>query len=218
MINNELIKRIISSIILLPLIFLIIIKGSYILNLFLILCLFISVFEWNKMTKENEYKILGILFLIFSFYTIFKIRNSFNDEYFYLLFITIICVATDIGGFLFGKLIKGPKLTRLSPKKTYSGMLGSFVLTIVTIYLFSKGIFHKYSYDLTTEIIIFAIIVSSISQIGDISISYFKRVSKIKDTGKIIPGHGGLLDRIDGMIFAYPFSYLIILITKMDIF
>ena len=174
-------------------------------------------FEWNKITKTNGYKLLGILFLIISFFSIYKIRNSLSGEYFYLLFITIICISTDIGGFLFGKLIKGPKLTKISPRKTYSGMIGSFILTIITIYFFSKGIDHKYSYDFTIEIIIFVITVSAISQFGDITISYFKRISKIKDTGKIIPGHGGLLDRIDGMVFAYPFSYLIILITKIDL-
>ena len=216
--KKELMKRIVSSIILLPLFFFIIVKGSYYLNVFLILCFLISIFEWNKLTKKNEYKLLGILFLFFSFFAIYKIRNSLNAEYFYLLLITIICITTDVGGFLFGKLIKGPKLTRISPKKTYSGMLGSFILTIIIIYLLSENIYLNYSYTLTKEIIIFSIIVSAVSQFGDITISYFKRTAKIKDTGKIIPGHGGLLDRIDGMIFAYPFSYLIILITKIDFF
>ena len=216
--NNELIKRMISSIILLPLIFLIIIKGSYYLNIFLILCLFISVFEWNKITKIKSYKLLGIIFLFISFFTIYKIRNSLNGEYLYLLLITIICITTDIGGFLFGKLIKGPKLTKLSPNKTYSGMIGSFILTFIVIYLLSNNIHPKFSYNLTVDIIIFLITVSAVSQFGDITISYFKRVSKIKDTGQIIPGHGGLLDRIDGMIFAYPFSYMIISTTKIVIF
>ena len=217
MISNELIKRIISSIILLPIIYFIIIKGSYYLNIFLILCFFISVFEWYKITKINKYRSLGILFLIISFFTIYKIRNSFNGEYLYLLFVTIICITTDLGGFLFGKLIKGPKLTKFSPNKTYAGMLGSFILTIIVIYLLSKNIYHKYSYDITIEIIIFSITVSAISQFGDITISYFKRASKIKDTGKIIPGHGGLLDRIDGMIFAFPFLYIILSINFFKI-
>jgi phosphatidate cytidylyltransferase len=218
MISNELTKRIMSSIILLPLVFFFIIKGSYYLNIFLILCLFISAFEWSKITKVNRDKLLGILFLVTSFFTIYKIRNSLNGEYFYLLFITLICIATDIGGFLFGKFIKGPKLTKLSPNKTFSGMIGSFILTIVIIYLFSKNIHPKFSYNLTSEIIFFSIMVSAISQLGDIIISYFKRISKVKDTGKIIPGHGGLLDRIDGMIFAYPFSYIMIMTTKIVIF
>ena len=97
-------------------------------------------------------------------------------------------------------------------------MLGSFILTIILIYLFSKIIYFEFSYNFTPEIIIFSIAVSAVSQFGDITVSYFKRISMIKDTGKIIPGHGGLLDRIDGMIFAFPFSYLIISTTKINIF
>ena len=218
MITNELIKRIISSIILLPLIFFIIIKGSYYLNIFLILCLLMSIFEWLKISKLNEYKFFGVLFLIISFFTIYKIRNSLSGEYFYLLFITIVCISTDIGGYLFGRSIKGPKLTKLSPNKTYSGMLGSFILTILLIYLFLKSNFLKNSYNFTLEIMVFSILISVVSQLGDILISYFKRISKIKDTGKIIPGHGGLLDRIDGMIFAYPFSYIVISTTNINFF
>ena len=97
-------------------------------------------------------------------------------------------------------------------------MIGSFILTFIVIYLLSNNIHPKFSYNLTVDIIIFLITVSAVSQFGDITISYFKRVSKIKDTGQIIPGHGGLLDRIDGMIFAYPFSYMIISTTKIVIF
>lgn len=211
-------KRITSSIILLPVVVFIIIKGSFYFNVLIFLGFLISVFEWNEMTRSKRNKILGILFLILSFFTIYKIRNSFNGDYFYLLFITFICVATDVGGYLFGKLIKGPKLTKLSPNKTYSGMIGSFILPIILIYIFSKIIYFKYSYNLNLGVIFFIIIISTVSQFGDIVISYFKRVSKIKDTGKIIPGHGGLLDRIDGMIFAYPFSYLIISTINIDFY
>ena len=218
MITDELKKRILSSIILLPLIFFIIVKGSYYLNVFLILCLLVAIFEWVSMVKLNLHKLLGIIFIIISFISIYKIRNSLNGEYFYLLFITMICVATDLGGFLFGKIIKGPKLTKLSPNKTYSGMIGSFILTIIFVYLFSISNFFENTYYLTIEIIIFSVGLSAVSQLGDICVSYFKRSSKIKDTGHIIPGHGGLLDRIDGMIFAYPFSYIFILTTNITFF
>ena len=218
MIVGELTKRVLSSIILLPLVFFIIIKGSYYLNVFLIICLLISIFEWGSMVKLKIHKLLGTIFLIISFFTIYKIRNSLNGEYFYLLFITMICIITDIGGFLFGKLIKGPKLTKLSPNKTYSGMVGSFVSTIILVYLFSVFVFFENIFYFTLEIIFFAVVVSAVSQLGDICISYFKRSSKIKDTGQIIPGHGGLLDRIDGMIFAYPFSYIVILTTNISVF
>ena len=139
-------------------------------------------------------------------------------DYIYLLTITLICVSTDIGGYIFGKLFKGPKLIKLSPNKTYAGMIGGYFLAIIIITLIfdSNLIFLDISENtLNLKTFTFIILVSSVSQFGDIVISYFKRLSKIKDTGKIIPGHGGLLDRVDGMIFAFPFSYVIL---KFNIF
>ena len=117
---------------------------------------------------------------------------------------------------MFGKIFKGPKLTKISPKKTYSGVFGGYFLSVVfLIILLNKYFIFSNSIKLSGEIVIFILLVSTISQLGDILISYFKRLSKIKDTGKIIPGHGGLLDRIDGMIFAFPFSYVIL---KLNLF
>ena len=130
----------------------------------------------------------------------------------------MICVATDVGGFLFGKIFKGPKLTKISPNKTYSGMLGSFVFTILFIILFLKYLVFKNLYELTIEIVSFSFLLSIASQFGDIIISYFKRLSNVKDTGKIIPGHGGLLDRIDGMIFVFPLSYIILSLLSINFF
>ena len=125
------------------------------------------------------------------------------------MLITLICVSTDLGGFIFGKIFKGPKLTKISPKKTYSGMIGSYLLSIIFTSFFLNNLYYNSPIDLTGDTFIYVMLVSTVSQIGDIIISYFKRLSKIKNTGKIIPGHGGLLDRVDGMIFAFPFSYLI---------
>ena len=215
--NSELLKRIISSIIILPLSIIIIIKGSFYFNIFLILCFIISIYEWFKITKNKKYLFSGILFLSFSFYTIYQIKYNFNDGLMYLLLILAICIATDLGGFFFGKFLGGPKLTKISPNKTYSGMLGSFFFPLMLIYFYSKNTDLIYSFDLNIKIIIFTILVSTISQVGDLTISYFKRLSKVKNTGNIIPGHGGLLDRIDGMIFAFPFSYMFFLIVTLDI-
>ena len=211
MIKNEFIKRVFSSLILIPIVLFVIIEGSILFNFFIVICFFITTYEWFKMSKSNIQKIFGLLFLIISFYTIYKIRNDFNQNYFHILIIAIICVSTDIGGYLFGKLLKGPKLTKVSPNKTYTGVIGSFLLSIVITILFLELTLKIYNFRFTGEIFIFSLAVSLVSQIGDIIISYFKRLSKIKDTGKIIPGHGGILDRIDGMIFAYPFSYVIFL-------
>lgn len=217
--TNQLFKRIISSIILLPIILFLIIKGSFYFNFFLIVCFFIAIFEWNKIISDKKVIFyIGLIFIFFSFLSTYKIRNSFNNDYFIFLFITGICIATDVGGFVFGKLIKGPKLTKISPNKTYAGMIGSFLLTILFIYYFSKYISMQNVYQFSLETISFSILVSAVSQFGDIVISFFKRVSKIKDTGNIIPGHGGILDRIDGMLFAFPFSFLLISVNIINFF
>ena len=127
-----------------------------------------------------------------------------------ILLILIICISTDIGGYLFGKILKGPKLIKISPNKTYSGMLGGYFLSFLIIYLLIERseLLSDLSSKLTIDEFIFIFLISTVSQIGDIIISYFKRLSKIKDTGKIIPGHGGILDRIDGLIFTFPFTYI----------
>ena len=112
------------------------------------------------------------------------------------------CICTDIGGYIFGKIFKGKKLTKYSPNKTYSGVYGSYILSFLTIYI----LFNSF-YSLE-KLFIFTFITSSVSQFGDIMISFLKRKAKIKDTGNIIPGHGGILDRLDGVIFALPFVIL----------
>ena len=163
------------------------------------------------MSKNKTYYLLGFLFLFFSFYSAHELRNNYEGNFYYFLIVILTCISTDIGGYIFGKIFKGPKLSKISPKKTFSGMIGGYFLSIIflNIFLTSPLLFLESS-QITTDIFIFILLVSSVSQIGDLIISYFKRLSKIKDTGRIIPGHGGLLDRIDGMIFAFPFSYLIL--------
>ena len=211
MIKNELSKRIYSSLILIPIVLYVIIKGSILFNFFISICFIITAYEWLQMSKQNIQKIFGLSFIIISFYTIFLIRNDFDKDYFHILLIAIICISTDTGGYIFGKLLKGPRLTKLSPNKTYSGVIGSFLLATIITILFFELTLMIFNFRFELETFIFVLAVSLVSQIGDIIISYFKRISKIKDTGNIIPGHGGILDRIDGMIFAYPFSYLIFL-------
>ena len=212
--TTKLYKRILSSIVLAPIVLFFIIEGSYYFNFFLLVCFFIAILEWHNMSKDKFYNIYGFLFIILSFYSIYLLRNNFDKNYFYLLFVTIICISTDLGGFIFGKIFKGPKLTIISPKKTYTGMFGAFILSIVSIYIFLNIPLIEKSINFSFKTIILVIIISGISQLGDIFISYFKRKSNIKDTGKIIPGHGGLLDRIDGMIFAFPLSFVIFLINN----
>ena len=211
--KSELSKRLMSSMVLIPVVFYCIMSGSYYFNFLIITSFLISIFEWNSMNKRKLYSTIGLIFLFISYLTIFLIRNNFGEQslYFFLV-ITLTCVSTDLGGYIFGKIFGGPKLTKLSPKKTYSGMIGAFVFSIVVLILFNKYNFISDYYSNKTNInfIFVILIISSVSQIGDIIVSYFKRKAKIKHTGRIIPGHGGLLDRTDGMIFAFPFSYLLL--------
>ncbi|MBD1154265.1 phosphatidate cytidylyltransferase [Pelagibacterales bacterium SAG-MED21] len=153
------------------------------------------------MSKKKSYYIYGFLFLIFSFYTFYKLSIELIDVF----YVIMICSSTDIGGYVFGKIFKGPKLTKISPKKTYAGMIGGYSFSLISL----SVIINFIDYETTSILFLLTIIISTVSQLGDIIISYFKRLSKIKNTGKLIPGHGGLLDRIDGMIFAFPIYYLI---------
>ena len=210
--NIELQKRIFSSLILIPLSFFFIIKGSFLFNFFLFICFCLTIYEWHMMSRKKNYYLFGIIFLCFSFYLTYSLRSYPNDKsLLFFLFVIFICISTDIGGYVFGKIFKGPKLIKLSPNKTYSGMIGSYILTIILSLLLvnNSGLIMEQPYEFTFEVFILIILISTISQVGDLIVSFFKRLSKIKDTGKLIPGHGGLLDRIDGLLFAMPAAYAI---------
>ena len=207
--GGEFFKRVISSMILIPLSFYFIIKGSFLLIFFTVICFTVACFEWHMMSKKKSYYIYGFLFLIFSFYTFYKL----SIELIGVFYVIIICSSTDIGGYVFGKIFKGPKLTKISPKKTYAGMIGGYFLSLISLFVIT----YLIEYETTLIQFLLTILISTVSQLGDIIISYFKRLSKIKNTGKLIPGHGGLLDRIDGMIFAFPVCYLINLIGYLNI-
>ena len=205
-------QRLISSLIIVPLSFFFIIEGSYLFNFFLIICILTCFYEWHFMSKKKFYYLFGFLFLIFSFYSAFELRNSFGEESLIIfLFVILICILSDLGGYVFGNIFKGPKITKISPNKTFSGMIGAYLFSFLIIFFLEYTHFlFKISLKWNTELFIYIFFISTISQIGDLTISYFKRLSKIKDTGKIIPGHGGILDRIDGMIFAFPLTYTLL--------
>ncbi len=205
--KQELLKRIFSSLILIPITLFFIIKGSFLFNFFILICFLITSYEWHKMSQKKPYYVLGFLFLALSFYSVYVIRTDPNSRLDYFIIILLICISTDIGGYIFGKLFKGPKLTKISPKKTYSGVIGGYLLSIIFLNLFIGSSYYFSPQEMNSNYFILILLISTVSQLGDIIISYFKRLSKIKDTGKLIPGHGGLLDRIDGMIFAFPFCY-----------
>ena len=213
MINKELQKRIFSSIILIPVSFFFIIQGSLTFIFFLFLIFLVSGYEWFKLTKDKDLlRIFGLFFLFFSFFSTVYLRQYIGLNFF--LFLIIVCIFTDTGGYIFGKIFKGPKLTKISPKKTYSGVIGSFLISQLSGIIYIKYLGQKSKVLLETDlifIILLILFISLVSQLGDLTISYFKRKAKLKDTGKILPGHGGFLDRIDGIVFVMPITYICIL-------
>ena len=166
----------------------------------------------NNKKKEFNNKLLFLnvvtflyVFLIF-FYLSYQIYIT-EGQIFFLLIISV-CFFSDIGGYVVGKLIGGKKLTKISPNKTISGTIGSFIFSLIPLFIIVQ--LKYFDLEPTFNTIVLIILISFVSQLGDLFISYLKRKAKIKDTGKILPGHGGILDRVDGIIFALPFSYFIL--------
>ena len=159
--------------------------------------------EISKKTFKNKisFALSNIFFItyIFIFFLIF-LYFSTNILSKYILFILLLgCVASDLGGFIFGKLFNGPKLTKISPNKTYAGAIGSLILTSLVVNI----LFFYFLKTLNIKILILALIVSISCQLGDLLFSLLKRKAKLKDTGNFLPGHGGVLDRIDGYFLDY---------------
>ena len=154
-----------------------------------------------------------ILNIITFCYVFFVFCNSAYEIHKYqspvfFLYVIGICIFTDIGGYVFGNIIGGKKLSKISPNKTISGSIGSFIFTIIPLIIIVNT--NYLNLDLNLKNIVFCLILSLISQLGDLFVSFLKRKAKVKDTGEILPGHGGVLDRVDGIIFAVPFSYFLL--------
>ena len=214
--KSELLKRTISSLFLMSLLFLSALINDHIFLSILFIVIILSWIEWIKIIEKIRfkkiYRIINIIF--FLIYLLIAFIVCFNvfiiDKYFFLT-ILMICVFSDIGGYVFGKTFGGKRLTKISPNKTVSGSIGSFILSYVgffVIYIYFNDLLFV---RLEIEALFFIpFFISTICQLGDLFISFYKRKAKIKNTGNIIPGHGGLLDRIDGTIFALPIGFIII--------
>ena len=151
------------------------------------------------------YKSISLIYLSLLVYLIFYIESSYYDWKEYLAYSVLVAILSDIGGLIIGKVFKGRKLTKISPKKTISGSIGSFVFALFLIPMF----YSKLSEHNLLILTIITILISLTSQLGDLFISYLKRMAKVKNTSDILPGHGGFLDRVDGIIFAIPVGILL---------
>tara|TARA_B100000787_G_scaffold163603_1_gene145399 strand:+ start:32 stop:703 length:672 start_codon:yes stop_codon:yes gene_type:complete len=217
MIINEINKRISTSIFLLIILFLTF-EYSYFLIITIITIGIISWIEFYSLIskiftlEETKHKIfrflsksLSLLFVMFLVFFIISITTYEKNLVIFIVYSLFVAIASDIGGLTFGKIFKGKKLTKISPKKTISGSIGSFIFSLILIPFFLNN-FMSYS---LISVIIITMLISLISQLGDLSISYLKRKAKVKNTSNLLPGHGGLLDRIDGIIFAIPFGFVL---------
>ena len=198
-------KRFFISLLAFPTIYILLYQKILSNILIVIVCLFCA-YEWNKIfNKKNYIHVLGLLILLVFFLSLIKIYNL-RDYNLKFLWLILIAWLTDIGGYVFGKLFGGPKLIKISPNKTWSGVLGSLILSQLSFLIFFLDINYKFNFN----IIFFQILLSITGQLGDILMSYIKRTNNIKDTSNFIPGHGGFLDRVDGLIWIFIFGYFLI--------
>ena len=217
----ELGKRIITSIILFLIAIFCILIHKFVFVLMLIVTLFVCFNEWRdinykyfKKKQHNNWKyffvqFVGLVYLFIFLSTSIALRGNNSESIAFFIIILCICIFSDIGGYVFGRVIGGKKLTKISPNKTISGSLGSFIFSILPVLLLNLLNYTGVSFGVLSINIALCLIVSLVCQLGDLLISYFKRLNKVKDTGTILPGHGGLLDRIDGLIFAIPTVYIL---------
>ena len=211
--SSELIKRILTSMAIFPLSIFFVFQGGYLLLSFLLAIFFIANYELFSFFK----KISNILFLdLVLILALFSIYYLAENSLWLLLWVIILVICSDIGGYVFGKIFKWKKLTKISPKKTVSGVLGSFIFSLLSVFIIQLiiEILYPSAYSLKDNFLIpefffLAIVFSLVAQAGDLTISYFKRLEKIKDTGKILPGHGGIFDRIDGLMFVVILAFIL---------
>ena len=213
--NKNFKNRVNTSIVLLILFYFMFIS-NFIFGYFLIIMGVLSILEFLQITKKaiTKKKLLRFIsnfifiFYIFVFCSIIFLLFGFSHLKILLFLILASCIASDIGGYVFGKLLKGPKLTKISPNKTISGSVGSIFFSSSFLFFFSFFFTTGFQY----KMLILAIITSVSCQIGDLLFSYFKRKAQIKDTANYLPGHGGVLDRIDGIMIGVPIGFLTVLL------
>ena len=209
---SNLVKRIITSILLAVVLLFCLFYNKNLWLLLLLLVSIISFFEFSKLINKifkNRNISIVLINLTTLFYLIFFTFSAYDlaEVNVNIFFVILVCIFSDIGGYVVGKTVGGKKLTKISPNKTVSGSIGSFVFSFIPLFIFSILFYEKIN-SLFINLIFLSIFISLISQVGDLFISFFKRKAGVKDTGNILPGHGGILDRIDVMIFSIPVTFI----------
>ena len=207
-------KRVYTSISLLLILFLMLIN-NYIFAYILIIAGIFSIIEFLGISliifKKEKIKsfLSNFMFIAYIFFFCSALLIFSNFVHLKIMIFTIIltCIASDIGGFVFGKIFKGAKLTKISPNKTVSGAVGSIIFSCITFFLV---IFYMTN-NMNLIILFVAISTSIACQIGDLFFSYLKRKSFLKDTGNLLPGHGGVLDRVDSILLGVPIGFITLL-------
>ena len=197
---------------LLPFSFYFLILGGNELKFFLTIILLIGVYEVFNSFKKLSSKFYLLIILTTSLYSIYFLQRETFLSNFLLWFAISISISSDIGGYIFGKTFKWKKISKISPNKTLSGVIGSYLFSILTLVVFNKFLSEanlNISRLYFVPGVLLAVVFSTVSQLGDLSISYLKRKQKIKDTGRILPGHGGIFDRIDGLMFVVILALII---------
>ena len=216
MIKKNFLKRTITSLVLISILF-----SMFVSPMMMIIAIIIisslSFYEFNrlffKIFKSIFLKVLSsglillyLLSLVFIIFYIESVNILYPNYKLFFLYSVTISIASDLGGYFFGKLLKGKKLTKISPNKTVSGVIGAFIFSILIIPIFYTNL----NFISTNLLFVATIFISLVSQLGDLFISFLKRLAKVKDTGNILPGHGGILDRVDGILFAAPVGLLLL--------
>lgn len=209
--KNELLLRIITSIIILPISLFLIFKGEIFFIIFLSIIGVILIKEWTSINNKKSLLInlIGFFYISISLISIYFLRGDNIYQFHIFIWILFICVFSDIGGYVVGKLVGGKKLTKLSPNKTISGSLGSYIFSFFPLLLFKFFIVNNDFFLINIKNIFLTLILSTTCQIGDLLISYYKRKNKVKNIGNFLPGHGGLFDRVDGIILTFLFASIL---------
>ena len=199
--------RVLSSLVLAPLFLWVAYINNIFFHLLLLLPVTLALYALKFVLIKKKIFYIFLFFLILGFlFSTLGVRGYSNNGFYYFLWIMLIVWLSDIGGYLFGNIFKGPALSKWSPKKTFSGLFGS--LTLAQFAFLIPSMFGQ-GFEYTLAIFLSQFFLAITATLGDLFFSFIKRSIMLKILVIFIPGHGGFLDRIDGMIFVMIFAYFL---------